>query len=696
MKAKIRSYETEGFCIRVLSEWDFPDFTGCLTRLANLEKFAQAKILQNGRHQVIRANMPCNAIPRELVVKRYGRQAAWRDFIAKRGKGSKASRAFETAVLLREKGVSTPCPVAIVERWSGNRLEESYFICEFIPALSDFREELKIVLQQTRDCEALMALIEQVAVDVRKFHDAGVIHRDLGNQNIGLQKQADGSWKSFFIDLNRAQIFPKLSEKQRGKDLARLDIPSAIFSEFLAIYRASPECRKHEKRERMLFGLHSKIRPLRHPFREYRIHGRLFPSAAAIKSARRNLWIWDERSAQAIPAFTSKERRGLRPAGNILSSLYEWLKHGFSVRKAYREINALSFSEPLSIPDSVGMALDPNPATWSTQIKWLNELQGELRLPILLRIYHHKGDEHWKWTIERGRELHAGGHPVAFALVQDRNAVLRPKSWEKMTDTVITQTQDFSDFYEIGHVTNRGKWGIWDFREYPALLAPALKQKKTFPHITLSGPACIDFDLHSLPSLLGKIRQGDLDCLSQHLYVDRRGAPENKQGKFDTVDKCALHRAFARVYGLKQEKIIISEVNWPVVGTGHWSPVGSPYTINGPWATPPSATEEDYAKFMCRYFLLAIASGHVSRVYWWRLAARGYGIIDDTGTPKQWRPRPAFFALKKLLSQLADSRFEQRLTNLPAGTYALEFSRADGSRFVLRWTLDSFPEIANA
>ena len=98
---------------------------------------------------------------------------------------------------------------------------------------------------------------------------------------------------------------------------------------------------------------------------------------------------------------------------------------------------------------------------------------------------------------------------------------------------------------------------------------------------------------------------------------------------------------------------------------------------------------------MCRYWLLTIASGHVSRVYWWRLVHRGFGLVDDSD-PENPRPRAAFFALQKLLSQLTGTRFERRLTDVPAGTRALEFSRADGSRFTLRWTLDSFPEVDNS
>ena len=106
----------------------------------------------------------------------------------------------------------------------------------------------------------------------------------------------------------------------------------------------------------------------------------------------------------------------------------------------------------------------------------------------------------------------------------------------------------------------------------------------------------------------------------------------------------------------------------------------------------PHVSEEEYAKFLCRYVLLAVASGHVSRVYWWRLVHRGFGLVDDADASNP-RRRPAFESLKTLFAQLAGARFERRLADVPAGTFALEFSREDGSRFVMRWTRETFPKL---
>lgn len=697
----IRQHAIGSYRICVPAEWDRPDFLDFLMRLSDEAMPEGAELLQGGRNRVVRARADCDGEAREVVVKTYGKTHFLRRLFS-RGERSKAARAFDAALALCRSDVGTPRPVALVERTENGRVVAEHFVSEYVPALSDFRRELNRELFQKRDCASLMALVETVARAIRKLHDAGVTHRDLGNQNIGIAQNSDGSRSVFFIDLNRARIFPpgSLTEKQRGKDLSRLDIPSGFFHEFLLIYRASETCRKAESAARKRFNFHAFLRPFRHPIREYKlrkIDGQPFIFRfAERREFLRNLWVWDERSAQAAPVVASRERRLLRPAGNVISAIFQLMLRGFSVNKAFCELKQNAFAEPLPFAGTFGIALEESPETRAAQLRYLDELQGEQRLPVLLRAYHHKGAAHHARVIASARELSARGNAVALAFVQDRAALLRPDSWAKMLETVIAGTQEFTDFYEIGHAVNRGKWGVWNFRDYKKLLAPALEMKKRFPRIRLTGPACIDFDLHSLPALLGKIPRGSLDTLSQHLYVDRRGAPENAQGKFDLVAKCALHRAFARAYKCREEKIIVSEVNWPLLKTGPWSPVGLLFPNAGPWESPPSVSEDDYAKFMIRYWLLSVASGHVSRLYWWRLAARGYGLIDDTGTPEKWRPRPAFYALKKWLAELAEARFERRVEALPAGEFALEFSRKNGSRFFVKWTLETMPEITEA
>ena len=150
------------------------------------------------------------------------------------------------------------------------------------------------------------------------------------------------------------------------------------------------------------------------------------------------------------------------------------------------------------------------------------------------------------------------------------------------------------------------------------------------------------------------------DALAHHLYVDRRGGPENRQGRFSALEKFALARALARTAPACADRLIVSEFNWPLLDGDVYSPVGSPYLFPGQVLdSPPSASEDDQARYLIRYLLLALCSGLVERVYWWRLVARGYGLVDDRD-PAAWRPRPAYHALQRWLRTVGGATFTGR------------------------------------
>jgi hypothetical protein len=185
------------------------------------------------------------------------------------------------------------------------------------------------------------------------------------------------------------------------------------------------------------------------------------------------------------------------------------------------------------------------------------------------------------------------------------------------------------------------------------------------------GPAGIDFEYPRVLPFLDQWDAKSLSAFSHHLYVDRRGDPENKQAGYDTVDKLALAKAIARIHPATNEKLIVSEVNWPIKNTGVWSPVGSPYQSPGARFNDPSVDEETYAAYMKKYLLLALCSGLADRVYWWNLAAHGFGLIDDRD-PNGWRPRPAFHEFKTLLDTTRGSRFLKREGEAFAWSYIFE------------------------
>jgi hypothetical protein len=65
----------------------------------------------------------------------------------------------------------------------------------------------------------------------------------------------------------------------------------------------------------------------------------------------------------------------------------------------------------------------------------------------------------------------------------------------------------------------------------------------------------------------------------------------------------------------------------------------------------------------------------VKRIYWWQLVAPGYGLIDSRG--KNWRKRPAFFAMKAMVKLLEGSTFTGKIPHHQALIFCF---KRDGNR----------------
>ena len=172
-----------------------------------------------------------------------------------------------------------------------------------------------------------------------------------------------------------------------------------------------------------------------------------------------------------------------------------------------------------------------------------------------------------------------------------------------------------------------------------------------------------------------------LDALSHQLYVDRRGAPENYQEKFSLLEKATLLKAIAKVAPQTEDTVIVSEVNWPLRDTGTWSPVNATYLPNPDRQSELGVSEELYGSYMLRYYVISLCSGMIDRVYWWRLAAHGFGLVDERDN---WRHRPAYFMLATFLKILGESTFLEKLDS-PDQVYLFKF-RTSSQEIVLAWS----------
>lgn len=629
-----------------------------LEALAGLpERVAEAgEELRAGRDQVVHLSLPGGNGELDVVVKTFGRRSVIRDWSDRR-KGSRARRSWDTARVLVDRGVHTAAPVACLERWRGRRLVESYFVSRFLPELTDLRRELIRLYRHDPICWKLMNLLQVTADGIRALHNAGVEHGDLGNQNVLLRRTGDGQWEPpFFVDLNRAMVRDRLDEKSRARDLARLHLPSDLRRVFLEMYlgrRPDGDFKLWESQYRQSYEWHAATRRWRHPIRSRR----RTRDPALVYPDSRDIWIWDDRSVQAINVLKRKDRNRLHRRRDILLQAVSTALALPGVVRRYRALLDEAYRKPVDMAGRIGLAIEPGTADVARELAWLEQLPA---IPVLVRCYFHRGEEAWTRTAELVTHLAGSGREVTLAMVQNREAAKNPERWRDFLETVLEQVHDQVTWVEIGHAVNRVKWGVWTLAEQRRLLAPAAALKDRYPDLRIMGPAGIDFEYpYAVTALRGLPRGLALDAFSHHLYVDRRGAPENRQGPFATLEKCALARAVAGWSRGCRDRLIISEVNWPLAGTGVWSPVVSPYDTPGPRKNSPNVCEEQYADFLIRYLLICLCSGMAERVYWWRLVARGFGLIDDTD-PDAWRARPAFHRLIVFLARVGQATFEER------------------------------------
>ena len=659
-----------------------PDFLKSAANMAALVRDGGGDVL-SGDHAggaVLRISVQAHGRPVDLAVKSYARRNGLQDWID-RCAGTRATRSTRAAVVLEAAGVGTPAPVGYLDRWDGGRLVESYLLTRYVEAPS-FKDELIRLYRHDPQCEKIMTLMQRVAGAVRAMHAAGVFHRDLGNQNILVIPDGGDDWRDVcFIDLNRSCLCRKLTPRRRGREISRLSLPPDLLRVFVFMYfQGNPPAgfAAWESQSRFWFACHTWTRAWRHPLRERRL--RMNPSELDYPPIR-DIWIWDERSGQPIRTLRSRNRLRYCDPLDIVRVGFSIVSGLGRVRKTYRELVEGAYRQPVTLSGRIGIALNPTADTNDREEALFHDLNGA---SAWVRFYRHGGQRQWDHAAACVDRMHAAGRAVSVALVQDRTAVLDSRVWSEFCRAVFERVSGKADAVEVGHAINRSKWGIWSLAEYRRLLETTVRAHADFPDVPLIGPAVIDFEHQYVISATNHQPPGmHFSALSHHMYVDRRGAPEDFQGRYDSLRKLAMLRAIARCAEGCEDRVIVSETNWPILGTGVYSPVGAPYVAPGPRRNDPSVSEEDYAAFMIRYLLIALCSGLVDQVYWWRLVARGYGLVDDT-VENEWRLRSAFDFLRFFLSTVGQARFIRRSTR---GRNALffEFEQPGGGRVVVAY-----------
>lgn len=234
---------------------------------------------------------------------------------------------------------------------------------------------------------------------------------------------------------------------------------------------------------------------------------------------------------------------------------------------------------------------------------------------------------------------------ILLNLMQDPNTLKDTQQLEEDFLTIFEKFSPYVSLFQIGTTINRSKWGFFSINRYLTFYQVAYRLKKrSFPALKLMGPSVIDFEYHYLIHALFNFFSLKYDAVSSLLYVDRRGAPENTQMGLDLVSKIHILYALCTLSPKSSNDVYITETNWPISNTAPYAPTSEYECVS----------EEDYANYMVRYYLLALGSNMIKAVYWHQLIAPGYGLIDNRDG--KLIKRSAFNALKTMLEQLQGSK----------------------------------------
>lgn len=646
-----------------------------------LDPAAATATLHWGRNYIYRASMVTREGELAVAVKQFRERGLRARLLRTRG-SSKAAKSFRMASAFAAAGLSTPEPLLYAEALSGAAT------AIFVTVCLEGRVELRFLLRARNagtDRESFpgidaAATIAAVARFARRMHDAGFLHRDFSIGNLLLREGAKASEIAdvAVLDLNRCCRQIQVRATDRMRDLCRLPLERGADRDLLlAAYfapAAVPELarRRYERARRSFLaktrlkeGLRGALARCKSWLVPRGVHAHIPPPPEQARARDRT--VWDRLSDQPHQHAGRLARARIRLADlpQHLAATAALVGALPRIRRRYRELRTAPV-RPFSWPEP-GIALRPWPENPAGLLAAFDRL-GARRAMIRLHPWQERHDE----ELELARALAARGVELAFTLPQNRELVRDPERWSAAIEELAGLFTPFGQRFQIGQAINRSKWGIWNYDEYLELAARAAGILRRTPGVELFGPAVIDFEAHATAAVVNlRLPRSALphspalrfDGLASLLYVDRRGAPENRQLGFDTADKVRMLAAIAgtarRVGSARQW---ISEVNWPLREGPH-SPAGKSVAVD-------EATQAD---FLVRYFLLAAGGGLVERIDWWQLVARGYGLCDPQADGSL-RERPAFAALATLIRELGGTTCHGPQA-APEGARALRFTR---------------------
>lgn len=287
-----------------------------------------------------------------------------------------------------------------------------------------------------------------------------------------------------------------------------------------------------------------------------------------------------------------------------------------------------------SAKDFVGLSLSMDLEYADQMVEMVEEL-GVKRLLLRIPSWDIDAIQDYIHFAEKFKAKH-----LVINVLQSRDSVQDLSVWKRQLRVIFESTQHLTSTYWIGNAVNRTKWGCAHTGEALDLQVAAEQVRCEFSDIEFWGSSIIDFEPLLSWRALWNLKPFRVQGNAALLYVNRRHSPYGTQyGVFDLENKLRLAKAMTTLSNRCDNKLWISETNWPLLDT-------KPFTPNSgnPTRTCDEQTQADYLKL---YYQIAWQSGWVEGVYWWQLINPGYGLVDHRGG--ELRKMPSYYALKEII-----------------------------------------------
>ncbi|MDG2035226.1 MAG: hypothetical protein P8J42_01255 [Pseudomonadales bacterium] len=508
----------------------------------------------------------------------------------------------------------------------------------FISSLLEYDYLIRDVLNDEVDNKSV--LLKAFVAFTYHMHSKRVLHLDYSTGNVCIKK-IEGEYHFYLVDINRMK-FGAISAKKGCCNFARMssELKDMDFfaNEYAKLTGSSPQvCQK---------SLSSAVQKGRR-YRDYK--RKLKGFFKDFKTVSPSSYFWSNYSDQPGKIRDKKFKRKLYflsfyPSLKVL--LTSFLLPLFAIvlvftKRTLMEKEIKSMGLCVNIDSSMPAKLSPSNEQLVSMVEDLGVKDILVRIPLA----DFDNIERYFSLVES-----FSGKQVLVNILQDRHHINDLSLAKIRLREIFLRLQYCVKDFQIGNTVNRRKWAFISQDEYFDFfeLAQNLK-KEEFTSINLLGGNIIDFELPYYLRSLFHFRDVFYNGVAAQLYVDRRGAPENRQFGFDIISKINAFYLIMRASLKSRNKLYITEVNWPLKGMKDWAPAQGEYMVD----------ESLQAAYLVRYYLMMFASGRVEKCYWHQLVAPGYGLINNLNGV--FVKRDAYYCYKFLI-KIFDGGITQSFT----------------------------------